>query len=69
MLRQLCRAVWFGTHSLRQCTYSRPEEVEWLRRKFYGNAVWASKLEYLSKLEREKGLRNFFEDKSIDLLN
>lgn len=31
--------------------------------------MWASKLEYLSKLERESGLRYFFDDKSIDLLS
>jgi hypothetical protein len=69
MLRQISRVLLFNAHTLKSYTYARPEEIDWLKHKFYSNPLYIGKLEYLSKLEREKGLRNFFENKSIDLFN
>jgi hypothetical protein len=68
MLRLLRRRVMMA-HTLKRCTYSRPEEIEWLRNKFYSNPKYMDKLEYLSRLEKENSLGNFFGNKSIDLLS
>lgn len=54
-------------HSLKKCSYSRAEEVEWLRRKFEGDSKYVDKLSYLRSLE-ERSLGKFFGEKSIDLL-
>jgi hypothetical protein len=69
MLRHLYRNLRFTAHTLKRYTYSRPEEIEWLRNKFYSNPKFVDKLEYLSKLEKENGLENFFGNKPVDLLN
>lgn len=47
MLRQLCRTLLSPAHSLKRCIYSRPEEIEWLRGKFYANPKFVDKFEYL----------------------
>jgi len=42
--------VLFNAHSLKNYTYSRPEEIDWLKQKFYSNSHYTAKLDYLSKL-------------------
>jgi hypothetical protein len=69
MLRHIYKNLFFGAHTLKNYTYSRPEEIDWLKNKFYSNPKYIDKLNYLAKLEKDNGLRNFFENKSIDLLN